>query len=181
VAAPEADVKALIQAAQTLHADNDLDGAIRAYDRALASTSSDRDRVYVLVCRGSAKDEAGDFDGAVADYEEAVALAPEDPGAWFMRGLAHQGRADWPAALHDFDAAIERDPENAEFYAARGVTRYLVANWQGAGEDLARAMVFSARRLKRAREVPGTTSRSGSGVHDRALLFSRRKPRRRSG
>ena len=176
MAAAEGDAQTLIHAAEILHAEDDLDGAIHAYSRALALQPSDRVRTYALVCRGSAKDEAGDFDGAVADYDEAIALAPDDPGAWFMRGLAHQGRENWLVALSDFDAAIGRDPANAEFYAARGVTRCRVANWQGAGEDFARAMVLSARRLKRLREEQRRTS--SSGVHDRALLFARRKDRR---
>jgi tetratricopeptide (TPR) repeat protein len=176
VADAEAEAKALIRTGQALQADEDIDGAVRAYSGALALKTSDRVRAYALVCRGSVKDEAWDFDGAVADYDEAIALAPDDPSAWFMRGIAHQARENWLAALCDFDAAIERDSESAEFYEARGVTRLCVANWRGARVDLARAIVLAARRLTRLRENLARTE--SSGVHERAVLISRRKHRR---
>jgi len=92
VADPESEAKSLIRAGQALQAGEDIDGAIRAYSGALVLRTSDRVRAYAFVCRGSAKDEAWDFDGAVADYDEAIALVPDDPSAWFMRGIAYQVR-----------------------------------------------------------------------------------------
>ena len=163
----------MIRAGQALQTGEDIDGAIQAYSCAMVLRTLARVRAYALVCRGSAKDEARDFDGAVADYDEAIALAPDDPSAWFMRGIAYQARENWLAALHDFDAAIERDSESAEFYEARGLARLCVANWRGAREDLARAIVLAALRLTGILEDRRRTG--SSGVHERALLISRRR------
>jgi tetratricopeptide (TPR) repeat protein len=44
--------------------------------------------------KGVRKYEAGDFDGAIADYDRAIALNPHDSRAYYDRGLAKQAKGD---------------------------------------------------------------------------------------
>lgn len=116
--------------------------AMAAYDRALALRPRASIRAHALVCRGSLKDELEDYDGALADFDEAVSLDPADPFPRYLRGMVHQAREDWRAALEEYDAAIERDDERAEFYEVRGEVLFNRGRWARARADWARVVAL---------------------------------------
>jgi tetratricopeptide (TPR) repeat protein len=63
--------------------------------------SLDSDSVQALENLGSAKARKGDFEGAIADYNQAIQLDPKDFGAFEMRALTKQLRGDFEGALGD--------------------------------------------------------------------------------
>lgn len=64
----------------------------------------------------------------LADYDEAVTLAPEEAEIVRTRGLYLLMEKKYDLALTDMDKAIELDPEHADSHEARGVILFLQGN-----------------------------------------------------
>jgi tetratricopeptide (TPR) repeat protein len=63
--------------------------------------------------RGFTFTETGDFDSAIADYNEAIRLDPNYADAYYNRGLIYFFRMDDPdRAITDFKAVLRIDPNN---------------------------------------------------------------------
>jgi uncharacterized protein YecT (DUF1311 family) len=73
--------------------------------------------------RGNAYQAEGDYDRAVADYDQAIQLDPNDPIAFSNRGNAYKRRGDVDRAIADFSEAIRLDPRFAEAFANRGLLK----------------------------------------------------------
>jgi tetratricopeptide (TPR) repeat protein len=114
---------------------------IEACARALASHSlSPRQQVDLLSARAGALDELGDYRRAIADYDTAIVLAPDDPVLHLNRGVAkiHDGR---PAeAIADYDTAIRLKPDWHLPYFDRAVALGDLGRRAAALEDYARAI-----------------------------------------
>jgi S1-C subfamily serine protease/lipoprotein NlpI len=81
------------------------------------------------------KSEKGDYPGAIADYNGALALDPTFLEIYFRRGIARSLTKDWQGAESDYTRAIASDPQHPEAYLHRGSMRNTQANWQGAKTD----------------------------------------------
>jgi len=55
--------------------------------------------------RGNARHEQGDWDGAIADYTEAIRRDPDDGVYYYCRAVARHARGDFSGANADFAAA----------------------------------------------------------------------------
>jgi tetratricopeptide (TPR) repeat protein len=56
--------------------------------------------------RGLAYSAKGDNDRAIADYNQAISLAPKDGHAYFYRALAYSAKGDNDRAIADYNQAI---------------------------------------------------------------------------
>jgi Flp pilus assembly protein TadD len=74
---------------------------------------------------GNAALADGDVDGAIATYEEVLAVAPDLPEVHHNLGLAYKRKEDWDRAGQEFRKAAELDPDFAEPHGALAV---LLAN-----------------------------------------------------
>jgi tetratricopeptide (TPR) repeat protein len=83
--------------------------------------------------RAVAQQKLGDLAGAIADYEQALALNPQHAAAYYNRGTARQDQGDLARAIADYEQAIALNPQYAAAYNNRGTAR------QDQG-DLARAI-----------------------------------------
>lgn len=88
--------------------------------------------------RGQAKQQQGDFDGAVADYTRAIEADPKSSAAYIARGNAREH--DSRGAMADFNRAIELDPKSAPAYNYRGWAKFGQGDWQGSLADYSRAI-----------------------------------------
>ena len=62
----------------------------------------------------------GDYQPALADVEQAMKLAPNDPTNRFTRGFVYRKKGDLDKAMADFNEVIRLDPEFGEVYRERG-------------------------------------------------------------
>lgn len=100
--------------------------------------------------RGVAHGEAGDFDPAIADYSQALALRPGDATTIRNLRVAHVRRGEvdfasgaYDAAVADFTAAVELEPDHHLAYLRRGELYAELGLLDLAVEDLERAAVLS--------------------------------------
>jgi tetratricopeptide (TPR) repeat protein len=77
--------------------------------------------------------------GAIADFDKALALKPDDPDALNDRGVAHLARGDLEHAFTDFSRAILLQPD-CEAYSNRGLVRQSQGDLKHALEDYLEAL-----------------------------------------
>jgi tetratricopeptide (TPR) repeat protein len=70
--------------------------------------------------RGTALQELGQRDAALASYDRAIAIKPEYAVAYINRGHVLRELKRWDAALDSYDRAIAIDARHAETYFNRG-------------------------------------------------------------
>jgi tetratricopeptide (TPR) repeat protein len=56
-----------------------------------------------------------DFDGAIAKYQEIVAISPSEGSVYYNMALAYGHKQDFDNAIKAIDKAIELEPEDLEF------------------------------------------------------------------
>jgi tetratricopeptide (TPR) repeat protein len=77
---------------------------------------------YLL--QGSRKAKSKDYKGAIADYDQAIRLSPNNASAYSNRGFARGELGENQGALSDYDQAIRINPKVAYAYGQRGWLRY---------------------------------------------------------
>ena len=86
--------------------------AIAACDRAIASGQFTGIELAKLhTSRGVERKQAGDLDGAIADYDAAIKLNPKDFFAFNNRGNTWRDKGDLDRAIADFNAALQTPPQ----------------------------------------------------------------------
>jgi tetratricopeptide (TPR) repeat protein len=73
--------------------------------------------------RGFAYKRLGDKDKAIAEFDEAIRLNPQEALAWRVRGATYAARADYAKQLADYAESIRVDPENPDSRHHRVVLR----------------------------------------------------------
>ena len=63
----------------------------------------------------------GDYERAIADFNEAIRLDPKDAAAYRNRGFAWKSKGDYDRAIADYNEAIRLDPKFAIAYYNRGL------------------------------------------------------------
>ncbi|OWY65617.1 hypothetical protein B7486_40835 [cyanobacterium TDX16] len=87
--------------------------------------STDAETLYQ---RGLVKAKQGDYEGAVADFTEAIRLKPKYPEAYYQRALTRYQpdedgeyeNSDSEGAIQDLTQAIQLKPDYADAYYERG-------------------------------------------------------------
>jgi tetratricopeptide (TPR) repeat protein len=90
--------------------------------------------------RGVARKQAGDRQGALADFTEVIHLNPRDARPWLNRGNLYFDAGQFDAALKDYNKSLELDSKNAEAYASRGAAYGAQNKFDLALSDLNRAI-----------------------------------------
>ena len=72
--------------------------------------------------RGNDYAEKGQFDRAIADYDQAARLKPDSPSTYLNRGHAYGVEGQAEHAIKDYNEAIKLKPDFASAYNDRGST-----------------------------------------------------------
>ncbi len=84
---------------------------------------------------GIQKALVGDYTSAIADYNYALMLSPQNPEIYYNRAVAHYSVGHTDLALQDFDRTLQIQPTMAEAYANRGTVRLGMGDTEGAIVD----------------------------------------------
>lgn len=94
--------------------------------------------------RARLKEMDGDIDGAIADYDKAIAVYPQDPQPYNARAVLKKAKGDLAGTIADYDQAIALNPKkDAEIiYANRGSARQESGDDDGALADYNQALAL---------------------------------------
>lgn len=90
--------------------------------------------------RANQRLKKGDYQEAIQDLEQALALAPDQGVLYFERGLAYRRLHDYSRAIEDLTQAIRLAPDLAEAYYNRGLIRFKVKDYRRAVDDFSHAL-----------------------------------------
>ena len=90
--------------------------------------------------RGSELYQRGEYDQAIAYYDEAIDIDSNDAQTYFLRGLANGENEQHKDAIADFDKAININPNNAESYHWRGIAKFQLSQHEDAIADFDKAI-----------------------------------------
>jgi tetratricopeptide (TPR) repeat protein len=121
----------------------DGEGAIARFNDALGQTtepSSSLNQSLVYFFRGLIYLTKGNFDYALADVNQAIALQPALARAYVNRGLIYIAKGDWSRSLADLNQALQLKPELAEAYNNRGLFYLQAKDYDRAITDFSQAL-----------------------------------------
>ncbi|MEL6494126.1 MAG: amino acid adenylation domain-containing protein [Cyanobacteria bacterium J06623_7] len=87
--------------------------------------------------------ELGDFESAIASYQNAIKLAPQPSRVHQNLGTALKMQGDFAAAITAYDRALALDNQNAQLYYLRGKVRAKQAELATAANDYRQAIAFA--------------------------------------
>ncbi|XP_077917931.1 tetratricopeptide repeat protein 16 isoform X2 [Halichoerus grypus] len=109
----------------------------------------------LYINRGDCFFQLGNLIFAEADYQQALALSPQDEGANLRMGLlqermgfCEQRSRQFHKADSHFSVAIRHNPQKAQYYLHRARTRQLLQNILGARLDVATVLLLSPKQPK---------------------------------
>ena len=125
---------------------------------AVASNGTAQTTAFDFYKSGNAKHAAGDFYGAIEDYDRALALEPKHPSGYNNRGNSKFDIGDFDGALKDYNRALELEPSHASAYINRGNLKNAKGDLNGALADYNRAIELDPKR-ERCTTIGGRSNR----------------------
>ncbi|WP_017317370.1 tetratricopeptide repeat protein [Mastigocladopsis repens] len=117
-----------------------LSRAIIQRQQAAAQLRRQQDFIEVLYRQGEEKAQRGDYQGAIADFNQFLRLNPNGFKAYYNRGLARQKLGDYKGAMIDFDMYLRFNPNDVEARCNRGLLRFELGDYKGAIADYSNTM-----------------------------------------
>ena len=90
--------------------------------------------------RGSAYYDKGEYDIAIADFDDALKSGPPSGTIFHDRGNAFRAKGDYARAVADYDQAIKLSPKEAYSYQNRGAAKQALGDLDGALADINEAI-----------------------------------------
>jgi len=92
--------------------------------------------------QGSDKHTAKDYDGAIADYTQAIMIDPGNADYYYARAGVKKDKGDDDGAIADYTRTIELNPQSIYAYYCRGDERMSKGDYAGAIADWEKAIAL---------------------------------------
>ena len=139
-----------------------------------ASPKSAVGNIIYLHNRGFCRREMGDWKGAVADFDECLAIDQKHFSSYTNRGFCYRKLGMFKMAIKDYSRSIELDANYIKSYNNRAFCRAKIEDFVGAVEDYTKVIDIEGRT---ASGGSGSGSGSGSGTiharHNRGISFEK--------
>src|SRR5215813_4680668 len=126
-----------------------------------------RTRYAALVGQGGTSIFKRDYDGAIAEYSEAIRLIPANALAFFGRGLAYGRKGDHDRAIADYSEAIRLDPKYAIAFHNRGMAYANKSEYDRAIADYSETIRLDPKHAQAF--INRGLAYANKGDHDRAI------------
>lgn len=80
--------------------------------------------------------KSGDYELAIIFCNKVIALDPESPQSYFIRGFSYLKLKQYKKAIHDFNLVIRKQPHNADAFYYRGISKKESGKLWGSVKDL---------------------------------------------
>ena len=100
---------------------------------------------FAYIMRAYAKNDLGDYKGAIKDQTIALEIKPNNEVAYLNRGLAKFNIGDIKGSLTDFNKSININPSHAIAFSNRGAGKQFLGDPQGALADYKMALKINPR------------------------------------
>ena len=92
---------------------------------------------------GVEKGKRGDHQGAIADFNKALEINPQDPGTYYNRAVSYFELKKYHRAIADYNMAIKFFPQDFPAYSNRGTAKRAIGDHQGAIADFNKAIAIN--------------------------------------
>ncbi|MCC5640327.1 tetratricopeptide repeat protein [Nostoc sp. CHAB 5844] len=82
----------------------------------------------------------GEYTDAIANYNQALKLHPQDAEIYYKRGLSYYQLGDYEEAIADYSQAIQINLNDAKLYIKRGLANYQLGDYAAAIDDYSQAI-----------------------------------------
>ncbi len=97
------------------------------------------ENAQTLINQGIEDCNNGKFDEAIAKFNQALKIHPNDPAIYVYRGRAKYAKNLNMEAIADFDQAVKINPNFAQAYNTRAMVHYTLEDFDQALADLQKA------------------------------------------
>jgi tetratricopeptide (TPR) repeat protein len=97
------------------------------------------EEAVIYIEKGNAKADAGDWKGALNEYNNAAGFDPKNAEAYYRRALAAQNLKDYRSAVNDYSKAIYLNNSDANSYFGRGICYFELGRKDNCCVDLSKA------------------------------------------
>jgi tetratricopeptide (TPR) repeat protein len=126
-----------------------------------------RNKALYYFLRGNGRAENGDLDQAIAEFTEALRIAPQSAAAYHNRAVVRARKGEHDKAIADFTKALRFDPEDAATYRNRGRAYSNMGQYDRALADYNQALGLDPKNPRAHRERGAVFGYRGA--YDRAI------------
>ena len=108
-----------------------LDSAVENFSTYISLNPNDTS-AYSYILRGKVRNAAGDYKGAISDYDLAIALKPIEEKYYYYRYLSKHKKGKYLQALKEINKAIEINPEFYGYHFYKGNTLFELKRYMAA-------------------------------------------------
>ncbi len=150
------------------YGEQNYDEAQRQFEVVLADDEKDTVALHYLALIAQAK---GDLSGALALYDRAVAIDPENPDLLLDRGIARMDAGRLDEARQAFAQVIALEPDRARAHLFAGIAAYRAGTYEEAMPHLAKAGELDPELLDESRYYSGLTHAFAGNLDAAAAAF----------